>query len=107
MARQGRAGPALAIAALGSVFAGIVATFFIALFAPSLAQIALLFGPAEYVSLMTLGLIVAVVLARGSLLSALGLLCLGLLLGTVGVDVESGAYRTCRNGLVRSGRDHR
>ncbi len=93
MARQGRAGPALAIAALGSVFAGIVATFFIALFAPPLAQIALLFGPAEYVSLMTLGLIVAVVLARGSLLSALGMLCLGLLLGTVGVDLESGAYR--------------
>ena len=66
MARQGRAGPALAIAALGSVFAGIVATFLIALFAPPLAQVALLFGPAEYVSLMLLGLIVAVVLATGS-----------------------------------------
>src|SRR4051812_43441748 len=84
MARQGRAGPALAIAALGSVFAGIVATFFIALFAPPLAQVALLFGPAEYVSLMILGLIVAVVLAHGSVPVSLGMLVLGLLLGTVG-----------------------
>jgi TctA family transporter len=83
----------LAIAALGSVFAGIVATIFIALFAPPLAQIALLFGPAEYVSLMLLGLIVAVVLAEGSVLAALGMLVLGLLLGTVGIDVETGAYR--------------
>lgn len=93
MAKQGRAGPALAVAALGSVFAGIVATIFIALFAPPMAQLALLFGPAEYVSLMLLGLIVAVVLAQGSILSALGMLVLGLLLGTVGIDVESGAYR--------------
>ena len=93
MARQGRAGPALAIAALGSVFAGIVATLIIALFAPPLAKLALLFGPAEYVSLMLLGLIVAVVLAHGSVLAALGMLVLGLLLGTVGIDVESGAYR--------------
>jgi putative tricarboxylic transport membrane protein len=93
MAKQGRAGPALAIAALGSVFAGIVSTIFIALFAPPLAQFALLFGPAEYVSLMLLGLIVAVVLATGSVLAALGMLVLGLLLGTVGIDVETGAFR--------------
>jgi putative tricarboxylic transport membrane protein len=93
MAKQGRAGPALAIAALGSVFAGIVATFFIAFFAPPLAKVALLFGPAEYVALMLLGLIVAIVLASGSVLAALGMLCLGLLLGTVGVDIETGAYR--------------
>lgn len=93
MARQGRAGPALAIAALGSVFAGIVATLFIALFAPPLAQVALMFGPAEYVSLMLLGLIVAVVLAQGSVLAALGMLVFGLLLGTVGIDVVSGAFR--------------
>ena len=93
MARQGRAGPALAIAALGSLFAGVVATFVIALFAPPLAQLALLFGPAEYVSLMLLGLIVAIVLAQGSILSALGMLVLGLLLGTVGTDVVSGAFR--------------
>ena len=93
MARQGRAGPALAIAALGSVFAGIVATFFIALLAPPLARVALLFGPAEYFSLMILGLIAAIVLAQGSLLSALGMIVFGLLLGTVGTDVVSGAYR--------------
>lgn len=93
MAKQGRAGPALAVAALGSVFAGVVATVFIALFAPLLAQVALLFGPAEYVSLMLLGLIVAVVLAQGSILAALGMLMLGLLLGTVGTDIVSGAFR--------------
>jgi putative tricarboxylic transport membrane protein len=93
MARRGRAGPALAIAALSSVFAGIFATFFIAFFAPPLAHFALLFGPAEYVSLMILGLMMAIVLAHGSILSALGMLVLGLLLGTVGTDVVSGAYR--------------
>ena len=93
MAKQGRAGPALAVAALGSLFAGIVATVLIAMFAPPLAKFALLFGPAEYVSLMLLGLIVAVVLAHGSVLAALGMLVLGLLLGTVGTDVVSGAYR--------------
>ncbi|HSV82990.1 MAG TPA: tripartite tricarboxylate transporter permease [Ramlibacter sp.] len=93
MALQGRAGPALAVAALGSVFAGLVATLFIALFAPPLAQLALLFGPAEYVSLMVLGLIMAVVLAHGSVFKALAMLVLGLLLATVGTDVISGAYR--------------
>ncbi|MPR08676.1 tripartite tricarboxylate transporter permease [Microvirga tunisiensis] len=93
MARQGRAGPALAVAALGSAFAGIVSTLFVALFAPPLANLALLFGPAEYVSLMVLGLIVAVVLTHGSVLVALGMLALGLLLGSVGTDVVSGAYR--------------
>lgn len=93
MARQGRAGPALAIAALSSVFAGVVATLFIAFFAPPLAKVALLFGPPEYVSLMLLGLIVAIVLARGSMLSALAMLVFGLLLGTVGTDLETGAMR--------------
>jgi putative tricarboxylic transport membrane protein len=93
MSKQGRAGPALAIAALSSVFAGVVATILIALFAPPLAQVALLFGPAEYVSLMILGLIVAVVLAQGSILAALGMLVLGLLLGTVGTDIVTGAFR--------------
>jgi TctA family transporter len=93
MARLGRAGPALAVAALSSVFAGVIATLFIALFSPPLASLALMFGPAEYVSLMLLGLIVAVVLARGSVLTALAMLVLGLLLGTVGTDLESGATR--------------
>ncbi|MBM3490211.1 MAG: tripartite tricarboxylate transporter permease [Alphaproteobacteria bacterium] len=93
MARQGRAGPALAVAALGSLFAGIAATFFIALFAPPLAEIALMFGPAEYFSLMLLGLVAAVVLAQGSLLKALAMIVLGLLLSLVGVDVNSGVAR--------------
>ncbi|RDJ27801.1 tripartite tricarboxylate transporter permease [Bosea caraganae] len=93
MARQGRAGPALAVAALGSVFAGIVATFFIALFAPPLAEVALAFGPADYFSLMVLGLVAAIVLAQGSLVKALAMIILGLLLSSVGTDVESGARR--------------
>lgn len=93
MARQGRAGPALAIAALGSFFAGCVATLLIALFAPALAEVALKFGPAEYFSLMLLGLLAAVVLASGSVLKAVAMVVLGLLLGLVGTDVNSGASR--------------
>jgi TctA family transporter len=93
MARQGRAGPALAIAAIGSFFAGCVSTLLLAMFSPPLAEIAFKFGPAEYFSLMVLGLIAAVVLARGSLLKALGMITLGLLLGLVGTDVNSGTQR--------------
>ena len=93
MARQGRAGPALATAALGSFFAGTVATVLLAVAAPPLAQIAFKFGPAEYFSLMTLGLIAAVVLAHGSVLKAIAMIVLGLLLGLVGTDVNSGMAR--------------
>ncbi len=93
MAKKGRAGPALAAAGLGSFFAGCVGTIMIAAFAPSLTEIAFLFGPAEYFSLMVLGLIGAVVLASGSLLKALGMILLGLLLGLVGTDVNSGVAR--------------
>ncbi len=93
MARQGRAGPALGIAALGSFFAGCVSTLIIALFAPPLAEVALKFGPAEYFSLMVLGLIAAVVLAHGSLIKAIAMVILGLLLGLVGTDVNSGVAR--------------
>jgi len=93
MARQGRAGPALGIAALGSFFAGCVATVIIALFAPPLAEVALKFGPAEYFSLMVLGLIAATVLAHGSLIKAIAMVILGLLLGLVGTDVNSGVAR--------------
>jgi len=93
MARQGRAGPALAIAALGSFFAGCVATVIIALFAPPLAKIALEFRSPDYFSLMVLGLVSAAVLARGSLLKAFAMIILGLLLGLVGTDVNSGASR--------------
>jgi putative tricarboxylic transport membrane protein len=93
MARNGRAGAALAIAALGSFFAGCVATFLIAGFAPPLAELAFEFGPAEYFSLMVLGLIGAVVLASGSLPKAICMILLGLLLGMVGTDVNSGVAR--------------
>jgi len=93
MARQGRAGPALATAALGSFFAGCVATLVVAAFAPPLAEVALKFGPAEYFSLMVLGLVSAVVLAHGSLLKAIAMVILGLLLGLVGTDVNSGVLR--------------
>ena len=93
MARQGHAGTALAIAALGSFFAGTVATVMIATVAIPLSELALKFGPAEYFSLMVLGLIGATVLARGSLLKAIGMVALGLLLGLVGTDVTSGLDR--------------
>jgi len=93
MARKGRAGAALGIAALGSFFAGCVATLLLAAAAPPLAQIAFKFGPAEYFSLMTLGLIAAVVLAHGSVIKAVGMILLGLLLGLVGTDVNSGMAR--------------
>ncbi len=93
MARRGRAGPALAIAALGSFFAGTVLTLLMAAFAAPLTLLAFKFGPAEYFSLMVLGLVGAVVLAAGSLLKALAMIALGLLLGLVGTDVNSGAIR--------------
>jgi putative tricarboxylic transport membrane protein len=93
MALQGQAGAALAIAALGSFFAGCVSTVFVAAFSPPLSELALKFGPAEYCSLMILGLIGAVVLAHGSLLKAIGMIVLGLLLGIVGTDVNSGMAR--------------
>jgi putative tricarboxylic transport membrane protein len=93
MARRGRAGVALATAAIGSFFAGTVATLLLALFAPPLSEIALQFGPADYFSLMVLGLVASVVLAQGSLLHAIGMVVLGLLLGLVGTDVTSGAQR--------------
>jgi TctA family transporter len=93
LARQGHAGKALATAALGSFFAGTVATVLLALFAPPLAELALKFGPAEYFALMVLGLVASVVLASGSLLNAIGMVILGLLLGLVGTDVNSGAAR--------------
>ena len=85
--------PLASVAALASLFAGIFATFFIALFAPPLAEFALLFGPAEYFSLMLLGLLAAIVLAQGSVIKALGMMALGLLLSAVGTDVESGVSR--------------
>ncbi len=93
MSLNGRAGVALATAAVGSFFAGTVCTVIIALFAPPLAKVALKFGAPEYFSLMALGLVASVVLARGSLLKAIGMIVLGLLLGLVGTDVNSGTQR--------------
>lgn len=93
MARRGLAGKALATAAIGSFFAGTVATFVIAFFAPPLAELALSFGAAEYFSLLILGLIASVVLAHGSPLHAIGMVVLGLLLGLIGTDVNSGVAR--------------
>jgi putative tricarboxylic transport membrane protein len=93
MARKGRAGPALAAAGLGSFFAGCVGTLILAAFAAPLTELALEFGPAEYFSLMIVGLIGAVVLASGSLVKALAMIVLGLLLGLVGTDVNSGVAR--------------
>ena len=93
MARNGRAGPALAAAGLGSFFAGCVGTLILAAFAAPLTELAFKFGPAEYFSLMILGLIGAVVLASGSLIKAIAMIVLGLLLGMVGTDVNSGVAR--------------
>ena len=93
MAQRGRAGPALAIAAIGSLFAGSVVTLLIAVAGPPLARIALLFQSADYVSVMLLGLISAVVLAHGSVLKAVGMIVLGVLFGLVGTDVTTGEYR--------------
>lgn len=93
MARNGRAGPALAAAGLGSFFAGCVGTLILAAFAAPLTELAFKFGPAEYFALMVLGLIGAVVLASGSLLKAISMIVLGLLLGMVGTDVNSGVPR--------------
>ena len=93
MARRGRAGAALAAAGLGSFFAGCVGTIIIAAFAPPLTELAFKFGPAEYFSLMVLGLIGAVVLASGSLLKAISMIILGLLLAQINTDVISGTAR--------------
>jgi len=93
MARQGRAGPALAIAAIGSFFAGTVGTLLIALFGPPLASIALKFGSPEYFSLMLMGLVAAAVLAQGDIVKSIAMVLFGLLLGAVGTDVNTGVQR--------------
>ncbi len=93
MARQGRAGPALAIAAIGSFIAGTFGTFMIALAGPPLAEVALKFGAPEYFSLMLMGLIAAAVLAQGDMVKSLAMVAVGLLLGIVGLDVNTGVPR--------------
>jgi putative tricarboxylic transport membrane protein len=93
MAKQGNAGTALGIAALASFFAGSVATLVIAAIGAPLTKLALLFGPAEYFGLMVFGLGLAIVLAHGSVLKAVIMVVLGLLLSTVGTDLETGEER--------------
>ena len=93
MALKGRAGPALAAAALGSFFAGTVATVLIAVVATPLTALALSFGPAEYFSLMVVGLISSIALASGSIIKAIAMICLGLLLGLTGTDIYTGVPR--------------
>jgi len=93
MARQGRAGPALAIAAIGSFFAGSVGTLLIALAGPPLADIALTFDAADYFSLMLMGLVAAAVLASSDMMKSISMVAVGLLLGIVGTDVNSGVHR--------------
>lgn len=93
MALQGRAGIALSTAAIGSFIAGTISTAVIAFGAPVLAEVALSFGPAEYFSLMVAGLVGSVVLASGSILKAIGMIFVGILLGFVGTDTNSGAER--------------
>ena len=93
MARRGQAGLALATAGLSSFLAGTVATFIIALAAPALAEVALKFGPADYFSLMVFGLVAAVILAHGSVVKAIGMILVGMLLGTIGIDVNTSIPR--------------
>jgi putative tricarboxylic transport membrane protein len=93
MARQGRAGIALGLAAIASFIAGTIATLLIAALASPLTALALLFGPAEYFSLMVLGLTFAMVLARGSVLKAASMIIVGVLLSTIGTDLETGEER--------------
>ena len=93
LALNGRAGPALAAAGIGSFFAGCVGTLVVAAFAAPMVELALKFGAAEYFALMVLGLIGAVALASGSVLKAIGMILLGLLLGLVGTDINTGIPR--------------
>jgi putative tricarboxylic transport membrane protein len=93
MARRGRAGPALGIAAFGSFIAGTITIFLLIFLAPTLAGFALRFGPPEYFALMVLGLSIMVYLARGSIVNALIMVCFGLILGTIGLDQMTGVPR--------------
>jgi putative tricarboxylic transport membrane protein len=93
MARKGRAGAALGIAAFGSFIAGTITIFMLIFLAPTLANMALRFGPAEYFALMVLGLSIMVYLARGSIINALIMVCFGLILGTIGIDQMTGVPR--------------
>jgi putative tricarboxylic transport membrane protein len=106
MARQGRAGPALCISALSSFFAGSVAVIAILFLSPLLSSVALSFGPAEYASMVLLALLATAVLSGGSLLINVPMVLVGVLLGTVGMDVNSGVERfTFGIGSIADGLD--
>jgi putative tricarboxylic transport membrane protein len=102
MTQKGRAGPALAIAAVGSFIAGTLSVVFLMLLAPPLASLALRFGPPEYFALLTLGLLVLAFLSGGSMIKALAMAALGLFLGTIGIDQMSGFFRF-QYGLIELG----
>ncbi|MGQ4275089.1 tripartite tricarboxylate transporter permease [Terrihabitans sp. B22-R8] len=93
MAKRGRAGPALAIAAISSFFAGTIATVVIVVLSIPLSALAMKFTAVEYFSLLVLGLFAAVILAHGSVAKSLAMVVLGLLIGLIGIDVSSGAAR--------------
>lgn len=93
MARQGRAGPALGISAIGSFFGGLISVLGLVLIAPGLAAFAIKFGPPEYFSLVILGLMMAIYLSEGSVLKGLIMAVIGLLLGTIGIDSSFGVER--------------
>lgn len=93
MAQNGQAGLALGLAAIGSFIAGTIATIVIAALGVPMTRMGLLFGPAEYFSLMIMGLVLAVVLARGSLIKAIAMIVVGVLLSCVGSDMETGRER--------------
>jgi putative tricarboxylic transport membrane protein len=97
MAKKGRAGAALAIAAIGSFIAGTFGTILIAALGKPLTEVAQAFGPADYCALMVLGLVCAVVLASGSVIKAIAMIFLGLLLSTIGTDIETGEMRMTFN----------
>jgi putative tricarboxylic transport membrane protein len=102
MTQNGRAGPALAIAAIGSFIAGTLSVVALMLLAPPLAALALRFGPPEYFALLTLGLLMLAFLSGGSMLKALAMAALGLFLGTIGIDQMSGFFRF-QYGLIELG----
>ncbi len=106
MAKRGRAGAALSIAAVGSFIAGCAGTLVLAAFAPALAAVGDRFVSPEYFSLMLFGLVAAVVLAHGAVIKAVGMVFLGLLFGIVGTDTQSGTLRyTFGIGLLYDGID--
>ena len=93
LAKQGKAGKALGIAAIGSFIAGTFATLLVAAISTPLSQLALRFNSPEYFSLMLMGLVAAIILGGGSTAKSILMVLLGILFGLVGIDVNSGAAR--------------